>query len=62
MVAYLNSDIDFDVYIEQPKGFVEEGGNMVWKLRKTLYSTMQRGHDWFKTLSHTYYDLGYKQS
>jgi len=45
VVAYLNSDIDFDVYIEQPKGFVEGGGDMVWKLRKTLYGTMQGGHN-----------------
>ena len=34
----------------------------MWKLWKTLYGTMQGGHDWFKTLSHTYQDLGYKQS
>jgi len=45
VVAYLNSDIDFDVYIEQPKGFVEEGGDMVWKLQKTLYGTMQGEHN-----------------
>jgi len=62
VAAYLNSDIDFDVYMEQPKGFAEGGGDMVWKLWKTLYGTMQEGHDWFKTLSHTYQDLGYKQS
>jgi len=29
VAAYLNSDIDFDVYIEQSKGFVERGGDIV---------------------------------
>ncbi|KAJ3552017.1 hypothetical protein NP233_g12969 [Leucocoprinus birnbaumii] len=62
VAAYLNSDIEFDVYMEQPQGFSEGGGDMVWKLRKTLYGTMQGGHDWFKTLSKAYKELGYRQS
>ncbi|KAJ3563743.1 hypothetical protein NP233_g8744 [Leucocoprinus birnbaumii] len=62
VTVYLNSDIEFDVYMEQPQGFSEGGGNMVWKLRKTLYGTMQGGHDWFKTLSKAYKELGYRQS
>ncbi|KAJ3564398.1 hypothetical protein NP233_g8320 [Leucocoprinus birnbaumii] len=62
VAAYLNSNIDFDVYMEQPQGFVEGGGDKVWKLQKTLYGTMQGGHDWFKTLSKTYKELGYHQS
>jgi len=51
IVAYLNSNIDFDVYIEQSKSFIKERGNIVWKLYKILYNTMQGSHDWFKTLS-----------
>jgi len=62
VAAYLNSDINFDVYMEQLKGFAERGGDMVWKLQKTLYDIMQGEYDWFKTLSCTYQDSGYKQS
>jgi len=62
MTAYLNSNINFDMYIEQFKDFVERGENMMWKLWKTLYGTMQDSHDWFKILSHVYKELGYKQS
>jgi len=29
IVAYLNNNIDFDVYMEQHKGFVEGEGNIV---------------------------------
>ncbi|KAJ3570236.1 hypothetical protein NP233_g4537 [Leucocoprinus birnbaumii] len=32
VAAYLNSDIDFEVYMEQPQGFSEGGGDKVWKL------------------------------
>ena len=59
-MAHLNSDINFDTYIKQLLGFVEEGGNIVWKLCKILYGTMQGGHNWFKTLSDTYKELEYR--
>ena len=63
VAAYLNSNINFDVYMEQPEGFVEgEEREKVWKLHKTLYGTMQGGHDWFKILSKVYQELGYHQS
>jgi len=37
--------------IEQSKDFIERGDNIVWKLCKMLYRTIQDSHDWFKTLS-----------
>jgi len=30
--AFLNSDSTFEVFMEQPKGFEEEGVDYVWKL------------------------------
>ena len=60
VAAYLNSNINFNVYIEQSEGFVEGGGQeKVWKLHKTLYGTIQGRHNWFKTLSKAYQELGY---
>ena len=59
--TFLNSDSTFEIYIEQPKGFEEqEGNNMVWKLNKTLYGTMQGAHEWVENLNkmfegHSYY-------
>jgi len=40
VVAYLNSNIDFDIYILQPKGLTKREDNMVWKFYKTLYDIM----------------------
>ena len=58
--AYLNSLTKEDIYMKQPEGFVEPGTeDYVCKLVHTIYGTMQGGHDWYKTLSKTYDDLGY---
>ena len=43
--AFLNSDNAYEMYMEQPKGFEEGGADFMWKLRKTLYGTMQGAHD-----------------
>jgi len=60
--AFFNSKSMFDVYMEQPRGFEEGGDNLVWKLQKTLYGTMQGAHDWAKNLDHTFKGHGYYRS
>ena len=60
---YLSSLTKEDIYMKQPEGFVEPGyEEYVCKLIHTIYGTMQGGHDWYKTLSKTYDDLGYTTS
>ena len=61
--AYLNSLTKEDIYMKQPEGFVELGKeNYTCKLVHMIYGTMQGGHDWYKTLSKTYDELGYTTS
>jgi len=60
--AFLNSDSSFEVFMEQPKGFEEGGGDYVWKLQKTLYGTMQGAHDWAENLDKTFEGHGYYKS
>ena len=60
--AFLNSDSSFEVYMEQPQGFEEGGGDYVWRLRKILYSTMQGAHDWTKNLDKMFESHGYYKS
>ena len=58
--AYLNSLTKEDIYMKQPKGFVEPGyEDHACKLVHMIYGTMQGGHDWLETLRGTYDDLGY---
>ena len=61
--AYLNSLTKEDIYMKQPEGFIEvRYEDYVCKLVHTIYGTMQGGHDWYKTVSKTFNDLGYTTS
>ena len=61
--AYLNSLTKEDIYMKQLEGFIEVGyEDYVCKLVHTIYGTMQGGHDWYKTVSKTFNDLGYTTS
>jgi Reverse transcriptase (RNA-dependent DNA polymerase) len=61
--AYLNSLTKEDIYMKQPKGFVEPGyEDHVCKLVHTIYGTMQGAHNWYQTLNKTYSNLRYTSS
>ena len=42
--AYLNAPIDFEIYMDQPKGYVQNNGTC--KLNKSLYGLKQSGRNW----------------
>ncbi|CAM9948960.1 unnamed protein product, partial [Heterosigma akashiwo] len=47
----LNGDIDGDVYVRQPPGFIDpEHPNKVWKLNKALYGLRQSPCIWYLQL------------
>ncbi|CAN0097576.1 unnamed protein product [Heterosigma akashiwo] len=49
--AFLNSDIDGDVYVKQPPGFIDKDHpHKVWKLKKALYGLRQSPRLWYNTL------------
>ena len=46
--AYLNANVDADVFMKQPEGFGEKGPNgekLVCKLNKSLYGLKQSGRN-----------------
>jgi hypothetical protein len=47
--AFLNAPIDCEIYVNQPQGY-EVPGNLVCKLRKSLYGLKQSGRNWNNTL------------
>ncbi|GMI78221.1 cysteine-rich RLK (RECEPTOR-like protein kinase) 8 [Hibiscus trionum] len=46
--AFLNGDLEEEVYIKQPKGFSSsDGGNLVCKLKKFIYGMKQACRQWY---------------
>src|SRR6202045_4597657 len=61
--AYLNADLEDEVYMEAPDSVLAEGesGN-VCRLRKGLYGLTQAGRQWYDLMAHTFKALGFNIS
>ncbi|CAM9775194.1 unnamed protein product [Heterosigma akashiwo] len=62
--AFLNGDIDGDIYVCQPPGFVdpEHPNKVVWKLNKALYGLKQSPQKWYLQLHNHPLSQGFKRS
>ena len=59
--AFLNGDLEEEIYMEQPAGFVQFGPDYVCKLKKSLYGLKQSARQWNKKLHSTLINLGFKR-
>lgn len=61
--AFLHGDLEDDVYIRQPPGFVNpDFPTYVCKLKKSLYGLKQAPRGWFAKLSDQLFSLGFISS
>ena len=52
--AFLNGELEEDVYMKQPEGFIQPGQeHLVCKLNKSLYGLKQAGYTWNKKIDAT---------
>ena len=59
--VFLNGELDEEIYMEQPEGFVVQGQeNKVCKLVKSLYVLKQAPKQWHEKFDHTMLSLGFK--
>ncbi|KAL5532213.1 hypothetical protein ACEPAF_5777 [Sanghuangporus sanghuang] len=61
--AFLNGEMEHDVYMNQPEGFEDYfGPGFVLKLIKSIYGLKQAGHQWHKKLDSVMKSMGFKLS
>ena len=61
VAAYLNSDMDYEVYMNQPEGH-EDGSGRHCRVKKALYGFHQSGRLWYGTLHQYLTELGFKMA
>ena len=60
--AFLYGDLEEDLYMIQPEGFVVQGQeNLVYKLRKSLYGLKQAPRQWYKKFDSFMRRIGFKR-
>lgn len=61
--AFLNGEIEEEIYVEQPKGFEVQGKEqMVYKLYKALYGLKQAPRAWYGKFDSYLQEHGFKRS
>lgn len=61
--AYLNAEIQGEVYVQQPPGFIVPGKEKhVYRLGKALYGLRQSAYQWFRKLNDVMTVIGFKRS
>ena len=59
--AFLNGDLEHDVYMQEPEGFEELGPGWALKLIKAIYGLKQAGRQWHKKLDSALSTLGFSK-
>ena len=59
--AFLNGDLEHDVYMKEPEGFEELGPGWALKLIKAIYGLKQAGRQWHKKLDSALSTLGFSK-
>jgi hypothetical protein len=61
--AFLNGDLEENVYMAQPKGFVVKGKEkMGCRLKRSIYGLKQASRQWYLKFDRTIKDFGFKEN
>ena len=60
-IAFLNENLEKDVYMDQLVGFTEEGKeHMVCKLKRSIYGLKQASRQWYLKFNYSIMSFGFK--
>ena len=61
--AFLNGDIEEEIYMDQPEGFSMDGkDHMVCKLKKSIYGLKQASRQWYLKFNDTIISFGFQEN
>ncbi|CAL2225682.1 unnamed protein product [Prunus armeniaca] len=61
--AFLNGELEEEIYVEQPQGFIEQRGeNKALKLKKALYGLKQAPRAWNSRIDKYFINAGFRRS
>ncbi|KAK9083162.1 hypothetical protein Scep_029633 [Stephania cephalantha] len=61
--AFLNGDLEEEVYMDQPEGFLTTGKeNLVCKLKKSIYGLKQASRQWYIKFNNTITSYGFVEN
>ena len=60
--AFLNGNLDEEVFIDQPEGFMIEGKeHVVCRLKRSIYELKQASRQWYLKCNDTIISFGFKE-
>ena len=61
--AFLNGNLDKDIYMEQPEEFAKKGNeHLICKLNKSIYGLKQASRQWYIKFNNTITSFGFKEN
>ena len=61
--AFLNGELEEEVYMTQPEGFIsEKGNNLVCKLKKSIYGLKQASRQWYMKFHNIITSFGFEEN
>jgi hypothetical protein len=59
--AFLHGDLQEEIYIEQPSGYVQNDSSLVCRLKKSLYGLKQAPRAWYAKMGNFLIDIGFSR-
>ena len=59
--AFLHGDLQEEIYMEQPPGYVQDNSSLVCLLKKSLYGLKQAPRAWYAKMDRFLLDTGFSR-